>query len=70
MAWWVFIMGLEAKKCYETAGTHCKNSKERIGVQEEYHSDYRTVSPYWVLPVYDEFIQAVRADDGDRPLLF
>jgi hypothetical protein len=32
-----------------------------------YHSDYRTVTPYWVLPVYVELIQA---DDGDRPLLF
>jgi hypothetical protein len=34
------------------------------------HSDYRTVSPYWVLPVYVELIRAVWADDGDRPLLF
>jgi hypothetical protein len=34
------------------------------------HSDYRTVSPYWVLPVYVELILAVWADDGDRPLLF
>jgi hypothetical protein len=37
------------------------------------HSDYRTVSPYWVLPVYVESIRAVWAvwaDDGDRPLLF
>jgi hypothetical protein len=34
------------------------------------HSDYRTVSPYWVLPVYIELIRAVWADDGDRPLLF
>jgi hypothetical protein len=33
-------------------------------------SDYRTVSPYWVLPVYVELIVAVWADDGDRPLLF
>jgi hypothetical protein len=33
-------------------------------------SDYRTVSPYWVLPVYVELIWAVLADDGDRPLLF
>jgi hypothetical protein len=31
------------------------------------HSDYRTVSPYWVLPVYVELIRAVWADDGDRP---
>jgi hypothetical protein len=29
------------------------------------HSDYRTVSPYWVLPVYVELIRAVWADDGD-----
>jgi hypothetical protein len=34
------------------------------------HSDYRTVSPYWVLPVYVELIWAVWADYGDRPLLF
>jgi hypothetical protein len=34
------------------------------------HSDYKTVSPYWVLPVYVELIRAVWADDGDRPLLF
>jgi hypothetical protein len=34
------------------------------------HSDYRTVSPYWVLPVYVESIRAVWADDGDRALLF
>jgi hypothetical protein len=36
------------------------------------HSDYRTVSPYWVLPVYVELIRAVWADDayGDRSLLF
>jgi hypothetical protein len=34
------------------------------------HSDYRTVSPYWVLPAYVEMIRAVGADDGDRPLLF
>jgi hypothetical protein len=34
------------------------------------HSDYRTVSPYWVLPVYVELIRAVWADDEDRPLLF
>jgi hypothetical protein len=34
------------------------------------HSDYRTVSPYWVLPVYVELIRAVWADYGDRPLLF
>jgi hypothetical protein len=41
----------------------------RGGVMVE-HSDYRTVSPYWVLPVYVELIRAVWADDGDRPLLF
>jgi hypothetical protein len=34
------------------------------------HSDYRTVSPYWVFLVYVELIRAVWADDGDRPLLF
>jgi hypothetical protein len=27
------------------------------------HSDYRTVSPYWVLPVYVELIRAVWADE-------
>jgi hypothetical protein len=32
------------------------------------HSDYRTVNPYWVLPV--KLIWAVWADDGDWPLLF
>jgi hypothetical protein len=26
------------------------------------HSDYKTVSPYWVLPVYIELIRAVWAD--------
>jgi hypothetical protein len=30
------------------------------------HSDYRTVSPYWVLPVYVELIRAVWADDGGQ----
>jgi hypothetical protein len=30
------------------------------------HSDYRTVSPYWVLPVYVELIRAVWADDGGK----
>jgi hypothetical protein len=30
------------------------------------HSDYRSVSPYWVLPVYDEWIRAVWADDGGQ----
>jgi hypothetical protein len=40
----------------------CRSSAE--------HSDYRTVSPYWVLPDYVELIRAVWADDGDRPLLF
>jgi hypothetical protein len=35
------------------------------------HSDFRTVSSYWVLPVFKvELIRAVWADDGDRPLLF
>jgi hypothetical protein len=34
------------------------------------HSAYRTVCPYWILPVYVVLIQAVWADDGDRPLLF
>jgi hypothetical protein len=33
------------------------------------HSDYRTVSHYWVLLVYVALIRAVWADDGDRPLL-
>jgi hypothetical protein len=32
--------------------------------------DYRTMSPYWELPVYTELIRAVWADIGDRPLLF
>jgi hypothetical protein len=41
-----------------------------IGVYHVNHSDYRTVSPYWVLPVYVELIRAVWADDRDRPLLF
>jgi hypothetical protein len=36
----------------------------------ERHSDYRTVSHYWVLLVYVAFIRAVWADDGDKPLLF
>jgi hypothetical protein len=31
-----------------------------------YHSDYRTVSPYWVLPVYVELIRAVLADATTR----
>jgi hypothetical protein len=35
-----------------------------------WHSDYRTVSHYWVLLVYVALIRAVWADDGDRPLLF
>jgi hypothetical protein len=30
------------------------------------HSDYRTVSPYWVLLVYVELIRAVWADDGGQ----
>jgi hypothetical protein len=38
--------------------------------EELLHSDYRTVSPYWVLPVYIELIWAVWAEDGYRPLLF
>jgi hypothetical protein len=27
------------------------------------HSDYRTVTPYWVLPVYVELIRAVLVDN-------
>jgi hypothetical protein len=34
-----------------------------------FHSDYRTVSHYWVLLVYVALIRAVWADDGDGPLL-
>jgi hypothetical protein len=34
------------------------------------HSDYRTVSHYWVLLVYVTLIWAVWADDGDKPLPF
>jgi hypothetical protein len=30
------------------------------------HSDYRTVSHYWVLLVYVALIRAVWADDGDQ----
>jgi hypothetical protein len=43
---------------------------QRLLVAYRSHSDYRTVSPYWVLPVYVELIRAVWADDADRPLLF
>jgi hypothetical protein len=41
-----------------------------IFLRSLYHSDYRTVSPYWVLPVYVELIGAVWADDGDKTHLF
>jgi hypothetical protein len=46
------------------------NSLEESSPKRAAHSDYRAVSPYWVLPVYVELIRAVWADDGDRPLLF
>jgi hypothetical protein len=38
-------------------------------IKTRWHSDYRTVSHYWVLLVYVALIRAVWADDGDRPLL-
>jgi hypothetical protein len=44
-------------------------AKETKKCRHRDHSDYRTVSPYWVLPVYVELIRAVWADDRDRPLL-
>jgi hypothetical protein len=41
-------------------------TKDMIFDNIQEHSDYRTVSTYWVLPVYVELIRAVWADDGDR----
>jgi hypothetical protein len=36
--------------------------KTRVFAERRDHSDYRTVSPYWVLPVYVKLIWAVWAD--------
>jgi hypothetical protein len=55
---------------YNSARTESTAPPSNLFLPAFVHSDYRTVSPYWVLPVYVELIRAVWADDGDRPLLF